>query len=90
MRAEGERKSKFEIVVFFVRADPEPIIGAVALPGEGAVAATDLGRVNATLSLEAERGMARVRLKKSEVFVGQFLHVPGKLLVALPERRQRV
>ena len=46
-------RSQLKFVVSFVCADPEPVIMAISLAGESAIAATDLGGVNATFLTES-------------------------------------
>lgn len=45
--------SQLEIIVILVSADPEPIVTASPLAGERAIAATDLGGINAAFLAEA-------------------------------------
>lgn len=47
------KPSQLEIIVILVSADPEPIITASPLARERAIAATDLGGVNAAFLAEA-------------------------------------
>ena len=47
------RKLESEVVVSLVGADPKPVILAIPLSREGAVAATDLDGMDAALFLEA-------------------------------------
>ncbi len=51
--ANGGRESQPELIVIFVRADPEPIVMSFPLAGERPIAATDFGGVNASLLAEA-------------------------------------
>jgi hypothetical protein len=82
--------SKFEIIVVLVRANLKPVVIAVTLASDGAVTATDFDAVNTAFFAEAQRWMSRIRLKKSEIFVGKLLNVLGQLVITLPERRQCV
>jgi hypothetical protein len=45
--------SKLEVVVLLVSADPDPVIFAVALSGDGTITPADLRGVDATFLLEA-------------------------------------
>jgi hypothetical protein len=84
------QNSETEAVVFFVSADPKPVVIAVPLAGGGAVAAADFNRVNAAFLLEAQRRMTRIYFEEAKVFVGEILNSLGKLMIALPERRKRM
>lgn len=79
-----------ETVVFFMSADPKPVVIAVSLASEGAVTAADFRRVNAAFFLKTQRGMARVCREESEVLVGEILNFLREPMIALPERRKRV
>ena len=46
--------SETEVVVFFVGADPKPVVISVPLASEGAIAATHFNRVNAAFLLETQ------------------------------------
>jgi hypothetical protein len=83
-------KSKFKVVVLFVRADPEPVVFPASFASDGAIVAANLDCVNAAFFPKTQRRMPRISLEKSKVFVGELLNVPGKLMVASPERPQRV
>lgn len=48
----GGQLSEFEIVVRLVGADPEPVVIAIALASDGAVAAADFNAVNPTFLFE--------------------------------------
>lgn len=74
-----------ETVVFFMSADPKPVVIAVSLASEGAVAAADFRRVNAAFFLKTQRGMARICLEESKIFVGEILNSLGEPMIALPE-----
>jgi hypothetical protein len=51
--AQRPDRLKSKVIVGLVRADPEPVEFAVALSGEGAVAPTNFGGVNAAFFLQA-------------------------------------
>src|SRR6266513_5069805 len=46
-RRAAAHRSKLKIIVILMRADPEPVVMALPLAGESAIAATDLSGVNA-------------------------------------------
>jgi hypothetical protein len=88
---EGKKgESKFEVIIILVRANPEPEVIAVALTRDSAVVATDFDCEYAALLFKAQRWMSRIRLEKSEIFVGELLNMLRKPVIALPERRQRM
>ena len=51
-RGKGQRTLKMEPVVFLMAADPKPIVLAVALSGQGAIAATDFDSVHSAFLAE--------------------------------------
>ena len=60
------------MVVFLVGADPEPVVGAVALPGDRAVATADVDGVNAPLFLQTQRGMRGFAWKRAKFLSASF------------------
>ena len=48
-----ECRSQRELIVIFVRADPEPIVMTSPLASQSAIAPTNFGRVNAAFLAEA-------------------------------------
>ena len=63
---------------------------ALALPCESAIAAANLGRVNAAFFAEPQRRMLRIFFKQREIFVGQFLNVLGAPYSTSRRRAARV
>ena len=59
----------------------------LALPCESAIAAANLGRVNAAFFAEPQRRMLRIFFKQREIFVGQFLNVLGEPPYGTSRRR---
>jgi hypothetical protein len=60
---------------------------ALALPCESAIAAANLGRVNAAFFAEPQRRMLRIFFKQREIFIGQFLNVLGEPPYSTSRRR---
>jgi len=83
-------KSKFEIVVILVSADPKPIVIPISFASDSAVTAADFNSMNAAFLFEAQRGMSWVCFKKREILVSEYLDVLGKLMITFPERFERV
>lgn len=52
-RRAAAHRSKLEIIVILMRADPEPVVMALPLAGESAIGATDLGGVNTAFLAKA-------------------------------------
>jgi hypothetical protein len=73
-----------------VCADPEPVVVAVSLASQGAVAPADLDCVHGTFFTEAQRRMPGISFEQREVLVRQLLNGRGQLVVALPEGLQGV
>lgn len=78
-------KSSKELVVRFVRADPEPIVVLPTLPGNSAVAPSNVNCPDLSFRSEAQGGMGRVLKKQSELLIRQLLDVHWQGLVAVPE-----
>jgi hypothetical protein len=89
MRAGARIESETEVVVFFVGADPEPMVIAAPLPSDGTIAPTDFNAVDAAFFLKPQRRMAWIRLEQREILVSDSSNVFGQLMVALPEGRKR-
>jgi hypothetical protein len=53
-------------------ADPEPVVMTVSLASQCAIAPTDLDSVNCAFFAKAERRMAWISLKQSEILSASF------------------
>jgi hypothetical protein len=58
-----------------VSADPEPVVVAIPLASNSAIAAADFYSVNSAFLAEAQRRVPRIRFKQREIFIGEFLNV---------------
>ena len=73
-----------------MRANPEPIVVTSPLTSQGTVTAANLDSVDSALPGEAERRMPGSCLEQRELFIRELLNVRWELVLALPERLQRV
>ena len=65
-------KSKFEVIIILVRANPEPEVIAVALTRDSAVVATDFDCEYAALLLKPKDGCRGFALKKAQFLSASF------------------
>jgi hypothetical protein len=79
-----------ELIVFLVRANPEPVVMTIPLTSQRAIAPTNLDGKDRAFFTKPERGMPGVRLKQGEIFICELLDMRGESLVASPERPQRM
>jgi hypothetical protein len=66
-----------------VSSDPEPVVMTVSFASQGAVAPTDLDRVNCAFLAKTDRRMSRISLKQTEIFIRELLDVRGQQVVHL-------
>jgi len=76
-----------QLVIFRMRADPEPYQPVRCLHSQGTVAIANPGGPEATDLLEVERCVSRVRFQMLERLVGELTHARRQRPVALPEIR---
>lgn len=78
-------KSRQEVIVGLVAADPEPIDIAALPARHGAVISSDLRSPDLAFACEAQRGMEWIFAKEAKLFVRERADLFGQLAVAIPE-----